>query len=345
MAKILSVLVMCIAFSTATKAENLAWMTPFKHFYVNELESVKECTSHTESVYRVCSDALKNEGNAPYIYHHRTPTDTTVVLFHGLSDSPFFFSSIAPVIHQLGYTVVVALLPGHGKLDADDDMEDGELAQRWTQHVNDVMAFAHAISPNVYIGGFSTGGVLATQYTLDNQQKLNGLMLFSGALALDEKVEGMAGIWGVKLLAKLLDWTYQSEGPNPYKYPSVARHSAFMLMDIIFDVREKMENGKTPNIAIFSAHSEADVTTPIRGVKSLLKVNQGQNFPFFIAKSFDVCHADVVVNQRQIEDINFDASQVDVSEPCNVPKANPKHAEMLQAVVEYLQVTSASDLE
>ncbi|GAA0856728.1 alpha/beta hydrolase [Aliiglaciecola litoralis] len=345
MKKIFSLLLFGASITFMVDAQEVPWLSPFDGFYKNELGSTKPCSKVQDSVYRVCSSALKNDGNAPYVYHHNQPTDTTVVLFHGLSDSPYFLSSIAPAFHNLGYTVIVALLPGHGKLDADDDMEDGDLAKRWTKHVKEVMDFAHTLSPNIYLGGFSTGGALATQYALDNQDKVKGLLLFSGALALDESVENMAGYWGIKLLANILDWTYETQGPNPYKYPSVAKHGAFMLTDIIFDVRKKIEQGKTPDLAIFSAHSEADVTTPIRGVKQLLAANKGDSVTFFIAKEFDVCHADLVVNDAQITHMAFDASMVDASESCAVPKANPKHAEMLDAAVLFLRTTSANNQE
>ncbi|WJG10388.1 alpha/beta fold hydrolase [Aliiglaciecola sp. LCG003] len=336
MKQFVALLALGLISSFSAFADDLGWLDPFKQFYATELGSVQPCQHQQKSILTVCSAALKNEGNGPYVYHHGKPTDTTVVLFHGLSDSPFFFRSIAPAIHNLGYTVIVALLPGHGKLDADDDMEDGDLAKRWTAHVNEVMAFAQSQSPHVYIGGFSTGGALAAQYVLDHNNNVDGLLLFSGALALDESVEGMAGIWGIKLLAKVLDWSYATQGPNPYKYPSVAKHSAFMLTELIFDVRDKLAQGKELNVPIFSAHSQADKTTPIRGVKELLENNKGANSTFFIEADYDVCHADLVVSDSQLIEMNYDASQVDASEPCKVPKANPRHAQMIQSMLQYL---------
>lgn len=323
-----------------TQSQNSAWLSTFSGFYETELGSVQACEAEKSNTFRVCSSALKNDGNAPFVLHHGAPTDTTVVLFHGLSDSPFFFSHIAPTLHEMGHTVIVALLPGHGKLDADDDMDDNKLAQRWAEHVDQVMAFAHANSKDVYVGGFSTGGALATQHILKSSQPIKGLMLFSGALALDESVENMAGYWGIKSLAKLLDWQYETQGPNPYKYPSVARHSAFMLIDVIFDVREKLQQNNGINIPIFSAHSEADVTTPIRGVKDLMEVNKGLNVPFFIDKQFGVCHADLVVSESQIVEMAYDATQVEGTEPCQIPEANPLHDEMLAALVDFLNQTA-----
>lgn len=316
---------------------NADWLGKFVGIYQKELGDAKACSSNNEFRYRVCSDALKNEGNSPFILHHGKPTDKVAVLFHGLSDSPFFFRSIAKEIHQSGATVVVALLPGHGKLDADGDMEDDELAVRWQKHVTEVMSFSEPIANKTYIGGFSTGGALATQYVLANSSKINGLLLFSGALALDESVESMAGIWGIKTLAKFLDGEYESAGPNPYKYPGVAGHSAFMLTDVIFAVREEMENGNKPNLPIFTAHSMADTTTPWRGIEDLLANNAGPQVIYQIAKSEDVCHADLVVNAQQIIEMQYDESMVEEPEKCTIPQANPKHNEMLQAMMLFLK--------
>lgn len=317
--------------------QNQSWLSPYSDIYQKELGSIHNCNAPEDGIFRVCSEALKNEGNAPYILHHGQRTEKTAVLFHGLSDSPYFFRSIAPVIHAQGYTVIVALLPGHGKKQADEDMEDSALAKRWSEHVNDLMNFADSVSDQVYIGGFSTGGALSTLYVLDNPDRVKGMMLFSGALALDESVESMAGYWGIKWLAKMLDGDYQTEGPNPYKYPGVAKHSAFMLTDVIFAVREKMEQGAPLDLPIFTAHSMADTTTPWRGVENLLAANGGEAVKFILEKELDVCHADVVVSAQQLIDMKFDVSAVEEPEKCSIPKANPKHPQMLEALSAFVK--------
>lgn len=317
-------------------AQQPEWLNPLVDIYKQQLGSVTQCNSQQDSVATICSESLKNQGNAPYVLHHKNPTAKTVVLFHGLSDSPFFFKSIAPTIHDLGFTVIVALLPGHGLKNADADMEDGQLAKRWSAHIDEVVDYAHSISEKVYIGGFSTGGALTALHIIDHPETINGLLLFSGALALDESVEDMAGIWGIKMLAKFLDGDYQAKGPNPYKYPSVARHSAFMLVDVIFEIREKLASGKRLDLPIFTAHSMADVTTPWHGVEALLQANSGIATEFLIEKSFDVCHADVVVNKAQLIEMSFDETQLQEPEKCSIPKANPLHQEMLWSMKEYL---------
>lgn len=309
----------------------------FDSIYRTQLGSTNGCQKPELNVFKVCSEKLKNDGNAPYILHHNQSTSKVVVLFHGLSDSPFYFRSIAESIHQQGINVVVALLPGHGKKLADKDMQDPELANRWRNHVADLVDFAAGLGEHVYVGGFSTGGVLATEYILQNPQVVKGLMLFSGALALDSSVESIAKIWGIQWLAKLIDGDYDTQGPNPYKYPKIARFSAFELTEVIFSVRTLIENGATLNLPVFAAHSVADKTTPIAGVRNLMAINQGVNTLFEIPISADLCHADVVINNQQITDINYDASRLQEILPCDVPKANPKHAEMLMSLQKFLR--------
>ncbi|MFT4994060.1 MAG: pimeloyl-ACP methyl ester carboxylesterase [Paraglaciecola sp.] len=309
----------------------------FSEIYQQELGSTKSCHWPEKAIFRVCSDALKNEGNGPYILHHGHVTDKVVVLFHGLSDSPFFFKSIAEALYQQGNNVVVALLPGHGKKEADADMRDPRLAKRWSRHVAEVMGFSQRLGQQKYIGGFSTGGALATQYILRDPGQVKGLMLFSGALALASSVENMAGIWGMKWLANILDEDYAAIGPNPYKYPHIASFSAFQLMDIIFDVRERLEKKQGIDVPIFAAHSLADTTTKYAGIEHLMGQNKGGNSLFKIPADIHVCHADVVISQQQLLDMHYDSAGVSEPGACDIPMANPQHPQMVAATLKFLE--------
>ena len=308
----------------------------FDTIYQIQLGNTRGCQTPQDNLFKVCSDSLKNDGNAPFILHHNKVTEKVVVLFHGLSDSPFYLLSIAQYIHQQGNNVIVALMPGHGKQQADDDMQDDKLADRWRIHVSEVINYSANLGEQRYVGGFSTGGALVTEYILQNPQSVKGLVLFSGALALDPTFESIANIWGIQWLAKILDGEYATQGPNPYKYPSVARFSAFELTEVIFSIRDLIDQGATLNLPIFVAHSLADVTTPILGVKNLMAVNKGPNTLFEITQDVDVCHADVVINLEQLTAMQYDASMLDEIMPCDVPKANPKHAEMLEYLQQFL---------
>lgn len=308
----------------------------FDAIYQAQLGTTRGCQTPEVNVFRVCSDSLKNDGNAPYILHHNKVTEKVMVLFHGLSDSPFFFRSIAQSLHQQGVNVIVTLMPGHGKKQADEDMQDYDLADRWRTHVSEVFEFASGLGEQRYLGGFSTGGALATEYILQNPGSAQGLMLFSGALALDSGVESMAKIWGIQWVAKMLDGEYKTQGPNPYKYPGVASFAALELAEVIFSIRDLIEQGAPLNLPLFVAHSEADATIPIIGVKNLMESNKGPTTFFELTQDIDVCHADVVINDAQLVDMQFDASMLEEILPCNIPKANPKHAEMLASLSQFL---------
>ena len=308
----------------------------FDQIYKQQLGSTRGCDNPEQRMFRVCSDVLKNDGNAPFILHHNKVTSKVAVLFHGLSDSPFFLRSIAKSIHQQGVNVVVALTPGHGKKRADEDMQDPNMSDHWRKHVTEIMTFSKGLGEQFYIGGFSTGGVLATEYVLQNPADVKGLLLFSGALALNSTVESMSKIWGISWLMKLLDGEYQTMGGNPYKYPNVAKFSALELLEVIFSVRTLLEQGNGLNVPIFSAHSAADTITPISGIKHLMDANQGTNTLFEASKDLDVCHADLVISDTQLVEMKFNASKLEEIMPCDVPKANPKHAEMIQSLLNFI---------
>ncbi|MFT4940936.1 MAG: esterase/lipase [Paraglaciecola sp.] len=337
MKKIVILVLSVLIFSSNLCAQPLGdSFEKFSQIYQQQLTSTQACDVAKNNVFRVCSAALRNDGNAPYILHHAQATEKVVVLFHGLSDSPFYLKSIANAIYAQGYNVVVALVPGHGKKDADQDMQDPKLAQRWYAHVDEIMDLANDFGEQIYIGGFSTGGALASRYVLLNPGKTQGLLLFSGALALDSTVETMAKIWGIKWFAKTVDGDYQALGPNPFKYPSVARYSAFQLTDVIFDIRSLIEQGKPLSLPIFVAHSMSDTTTIYAGVENLMAYNKGVNKVFKIAKEQDVCHGNIVLNQQQVTEIGIDSSALTEILPCSLPEANPQHAEMLQSALQFL---------
>ena len=322
----------------------------FKGFYEREWGQTQTCRETALNKFGVCSNVLRNEGNAPFILHNKN-SDKVAVLVHGLSDSPFFMRAIAQVLFDEGFSVVVPLLPGHGLREADDDMSDWNLAERWQTHVDDVISLAGTMGDTLVVGGFSTGGALAVDNYLTKENNIDGLMLFSGALALSDNAEGMSRIWGIKLLAKIVDGTYETHGPNPYKYPNVAGFAGLELMDIINDIRDVMdasndaedsfdENSsgaqKHIDIPVFAAHSQADSTTPIYGVENLIAQSRGINTFFVIDESYKLCHADLVVNAALLAKMDFNANMVNQQEECAIPKANPLFPTMKLMLVDYL---------
>lgn len=309
----------------------------FASIYANELGKPIACKEGFNGGVKFCFEALRNDGNAPFILLPKVSPNLTqvkgvIVLFHGLSDSPYFMSSIGEFLRSKGYIVIAPLTPGHGKIAADADMQDEALKMRWLKHTKDVMAFANEIAETeklpVAVGGFSTGGAFATYYAINHPEHVDAILLFSGALELSGSAETMSNIWGMKSLAKWLDGEYKTDGGHPFKYPSVASYAGLVLMDVIHDIRDILEAKKVA-IPIFSAHSMSDKTTLFSGVERLTNQIKGDHRLFKIDESYDLCHADVPMSAVQIVNLKFDKSKVNASEKCVVPKANPLHNQML----------------
>lgn len=299
--------------------------------YETEFTSTQKCLDSQAERIAICSESLRADGNAPFVLY-REPGSPVAIVIHGLSDSPFFVSGIAAELHQQGYTVIAPLLPGHGRKVVDSDMQDDKLAQRWQQHVADTVEVALQYSDRVLLGGFSTGGALAVDYYLNNPEKVTGLVLFSGALALDGNVESLSKIWGIRHVAKLLDGEYQTDGPNPYKYPKVASFAGLELMGLIRSIRQRFEDGEVIKVPVFAAHSEVDQTTPIIGVQNLMNFVDADSTFYVIDEEHNVCHADLVVNRLLLTKMNFDKSRGNAGETCGIPQSNPQYFPMMRAL-------------
>ncbi len=305
--------------------------------YQQRLGSLYSCEQLAPHEFRLCTSALRNDYSGPFVLHHGRRTDKVVVLFHGLSDSPFYMRSIAEAAFELGYNVVVGLLPGHALVSPDQAMEAPALANHWQDHVAEVIAAARSLGYNTIVGGFSTGGALTLNYTLLHPDKpVSGLMLFSGALQLASWIEWLSAIPGSGWLSRLLDGVYGGKSPNPYKYALVSRYGVLELARIIRQNRRLLRlNGLA--LPLFAAHSRADESTPIAGIEELVKRNEGQSQLYIMDEAIGVCHGNLTLNQRQVDQIDFDANTLEDMAPCYVPKANPLHQEMLEAMVAFLQ--------
>jgi alpha-beta hydrolase superfamily lysophospholipase len=293
-----------------------------------------------EHAIRFCAQELRNDGNAPFILQHHTNSQQTtapavVVLFHGLSDSPFYLHSIATALHAQGVNVVVGLLPGHGlRTGAEEILHDNQLRAIWRDYVDALIAAVRPLGQQVIVGGFSTGGALAVDYVLRHPGDTAGLTLFSGALKLADNAESLSKIPFAKWLAKWMDGDYPEQGDNPYKYPDISSHAALILMDIIRNIRTGLHDSTGLKMPIFVAHSQADTVTPIAGVRGLLTFSVAEHTVVEIAESMAVCHAAVPLTGQQV-------AQIGQADPnplvaCDSPEANPIHPQMIALLNSYL---------
>ena len=113
--------------------------------------------------------------NMPFELFPSTETTKAVLLVHGLGDSPYSFSDLAPSLQQQGFYVQTLLLPGHGSKPEDLMLPS---YQDWQTLVDHYAGLLKQEYDEVWLGGFSTGGNLVTIHAIEKGD-IDGLLLFS----------------------------------------------------------------------------------------------------------------------------------------------------------------------
>ena len=207
----------------------------------------------------------------------------SVVLLHGASDSPYSMRALAEVFYSAGLYVIVPRLPGHGTIP-------GELTAvrpaDWTTVAS--MAVRHAeqqVGANMplFIGGYSAGGAIALDYTLNALEdtelpRPSGILLFSPAVG----VSGFAAFapWDV-LLSKFpgfakFEWLGVVPEYDPFKYGSFPKQAGHLVYTIasrnqarIDALRGADQLSDFPNVIAFQ--SIVDATVSVSAALDLLE--------------------------------------------------------------------------
>lgn len=155
-----------------------------------------------------------------------------MLLVHGLYDSPYIMKDLANYFNKKCFHTRSILLPGHGT-------RPGSLLkirhQDWVNIVNtSVNQFASQVD-EVYISGFSTGGLLAVNSAL-NQPQVKGIFLFAPALKLSGFAAKLSRLFGMKWVP------FQKHDDVDYiKYESITLESAIQVSELGDKVRKQLK--------------------------------------------------------------------------------------------------------
>jgi len=277
------------------------------------------------------------DGCQPRILEHAEPAPKAVVLVHGLTDSPHFMTAIAEFFYgELGYDVYLPLLQCHG-LAEPRGMEDVKLEQ-WKANVSASIAIATARKERpVSIGGLSTGGTLSFYAAANDPRVTGALYLFSAALDLAGGPFGWAGeikelLARHRLFVTLFDDRKSLIGRNPFRYEHMDLNGASELAQLMKETDALIAGfraGPPFQKRVFAAHSEADATADIQGIRDLEAVSLAERFTFFrIPREAEVPHASLVLRDP--------VCALDTA-PGEAPleEANPHFAEMMAALKDF----------
>lgn len=124
--------------------------------------------------------------HATHFYSHENKTEKTILIMHGLHESPDFMKGFSDYFFQKGYTVISLRLPGHQSKNPDDI--NHVKANEWIRAAEGAFAKAHQLSDHVEILGYSTGGTLGIYLSLKYPNQVKRLHLISPAIALSDRV-------------------------------------------------------------------------------------------------------------------------------------------------------------
>jgi len=180
------------------------------------------------------------------------PPAGAVVLLHGLSDSPYSLRHVAQSYVNHGYAAVGIRLPGHGTVPAGltrVKWQDWRAATRLA--MREARRLAGPGKP-LHIVGYSNGGALAMQYTLDAARdgELDAparVVLLSPMIGLTRfaRYAGLAG-WPA-LLPRFSKTAWLDIVPefNPFKYNSFPVNAAVQSYQLTQVIGEQIDDAVT----------------------------------------------------------------------------------------------------
>ena len=108
---------------------------------------------------------------------------TGVVLAHGFTGSPASMRPWAEFLADTGYTVRVPRLPGHGTTWQEMNRTRWH---DWYAAVDSAFRELHEQCDQVFVGGLSMGGALATRLAQEHGPRVKGLMLVNPAYKVED---------------------------------------------------------------------------------------------------------------------------------------------------------------
>ncbi len=220
------------------------------------------------------SGNFERDWNRSYELLPAGPPAGAVVLLHGLSDSPYSLRHVAQSYVNHGYAAVGIRLPGHGTVPAGltrAQWQDWRAATRLA--MREARRLAGPGKP-LHIVGYSNGGALAMQYTLDaaSDPQLDAparVVLLSPMIGLTRfaRYAGLAG-WPA-MLPRFSKTAWLDIVPefNPFKYNSFPVNAAvqsYQLTQVIDkQVADAVASGsidKLPPILAFQSVVDSTIT-------------------------------------------------------------------------------------
>jgi pimeloyl-ACP methyl ester carboxylesterase len=166
---------------------------------------------------------------------HGNRTEKVIVFFHGYSSSPEQFRELGQRFFQLGYNVLIPLLPHHGIADRKLENLSKMRAEDLRDCADTSVDIAAGLGDKVYVGGLSAGGVLAA-WIAQNRKEVDRVILIAPALVLGRGAGKFQDRISVFLIAWLPNIPLDIYAPDPeapqYAYPGFSAKALGQLLKL-----------------------------------------------------------------------------------------------------------------
>ncbi len=125
----------------------------------------------------------------------------TLVMLHGFSGTGEVFGDISDELLNSGISTVLIDLPGHGRTKVNPDPKSFDIRSQ-TYHLLELLEILNLKAPWLY--GYSMGGRIALRLAIETGIRLNGLILESAQLGIDNDSERLNRASADRVLAEKL---------------------------------------------------------------------------------------------------------------------------------------------
>lgn len=170
-----------------------------------------------------------------------------IALVHGLGDTPLMMRDIGKELASRCFLVRAVLLPGHGTRPGDlIDVSQKD----WQQAVEFVVDTLKSDVDEVYLGGFSLGGLLAINHAARDAD-VRGVITFSPALYLPWVVSN------TQWLKYLMTWADVDPGEDYARYHATPLNAGAQIYKVT-EILEAQLRKQPLDIPVFIAQSQDD---------------------------------------------------------------------------------------
>lgn len=244
---------------------------------INSLDDYLQLCRQRVSASRTDLDTENREsiidGNSPFLLspEHAEGPRRTIMMTHGLTDSPFLMRDIGGWFQSQGFHVLSVQLPGHGTRPGD--LLDVTW-QDWVKAQRQLIDLVADDCDELYLLGFSLGAILSLYQALQTP-RFSGLFLFSPAIRITPLVRAVCPLAAAGRWWQRAAWFDVQPDTDCFKYESLANRAICEVYRLT-EAQRRLASLAQLNTPLFVVASENDATINSPAILDWFARQQGE---------------------------------------------------------------------